>query len=52
MEEARAEELQLPYRREELMVEAGDRIQALTTERRFDGFAGNVLDREAGSLFV
>jgi hypothetical protein len=52
MNEARAQELRLPYRAEELRREAAGRIQGLTRERRFDGFSSIVLDRDAASLIV
>ncbi|HET6753380.1 MAG TPA: hypothetical protein VFH23_05460 [Jiangellaceae bacterium] len=50
MNEARAEELRLPDRREELRREAAHRIQGLTRERRLDGFGSIVLNPDAGSL--
>jgi hypothetical protein len=50
MNQARAEELRLPYRAEELRREAAYRIQGLTRERRFDGFGSIVLNRAGASL--
>ncbi len=50
MNEARAEELRLSYRREEVRREAAHRIQRLTRERRLDGFGSIVLNSDTGSL--
>ena len=50
MNEARAAELRLPYRAEELRRGAAHRIRGLTHERRFDGFGSIVLNRDGGSV--
>ncbi|MGH3649841.1 MAG: hypothetical protein ACRDU9_03960 [Acidimicrobiia bacterium] len=50
--EARAEELRIPYRAEGLMVEAADRIHALVREGAWQGFGSCVLDYDHYSLTV
>ena len=52
MSDARTEELRAPYRAEELMEEAADRIQELGRDARCEGFGSVVLDYDDHSLTV
>ena len=52
IKEARAEELRMPWRAEELMEEAADQIQALAREKRLGGFGSLVSDYDSYSLTV